>query len=537
MNPIRASLSRKRRGESDRSRPRLVLFFAAVVGTLPFIRFSGASGHRGPLLRVILRVDLGKDIGQNFGSLFEVTDDSGNVVAGAGFLGAYNTQPRSDRRTLHFFVKPKADRSDFSVETLPRANDDAGVYLDAFGGKLFAHSRGGADSTLYVWDSGSGRWTADEKTTPFSIHVGNGTLSYESQGITYNCRTVLDLRSTPERIGAAYYANGFLVFRLIGPEPAQTPNRILACRWAPGQTSTIDLKQTPSVAMRSPQEFVYAYGQLGSHILAATNTGGIYRFDGEMWTTLLEPDTDVSFQIYSMINYYDRLLMGHYPTGELYEYDGKTVRLLRGWPPVMPGVSNRAREAQTTAIYGGDLYVGVWPWAELWRYDRNTSEWSFSRRMFRHPEPTEETIHPYENYTRQLGGVLNRWGQRVTSMVPFSDSLYISTSAKNSAPIDPEREQLEAEEWNEFGLVHRLTVPGHLSVSTRWVDGPTEFVFVVTGEQIHLFHDGVFLSGIAFDSERLAGTRMKTTIAWGTGVFGRFRGKILEKSFSTRPSR
>lgn len=536
MNPIRVSLSWKRRGESDRLRRWLVLFGATVVGCFSLVRFAGASGHRAPPLRVTLRVDLGKDLGQNFGSLFEVTDDSGNVVAGAGFLGAYNTQPRSDRRTLHFFVKPRADRIDFSVETLPRVNDDAGVYLDAFDGKLFARSRGGADGELYVWDSGSERWTADEKTTPFSIHVGNGTLSYESQRITYNGRTVLDLRSTPERIGAVYYANGFLVFRLIGPKPAQTPNRILACPWTPVQTSTIDLKQTPSVAMRTPQEFVYAYGQLGSHILAATNTGGIYRFDGKTWTTLLEPDTNVSFQIYSMINYYDRLLMGHYPTGELYEYDGKAVRLLRGWPPVMPGVSNRAREAQTTAIYGGDLYVGVWPWAEVWRYDRNTSAWSFTRRMFRHPELTEETIHPYENYTRQLGGVLNRWGQRVTSMVPLGDSLYVSTSAKGSRSIDPENKLLVGEKRKEFGLVHRLRLPGHLSVHTNWVDGPTEFQFLVGEDQIRLFQDGVLLGNVSLDPEFLAKTSLEN-IAWGTGVFGRFRGTILHKSFETYSAR
>ena len=121
-----------------------------------------------------------------------------------------------------------------------------------------------------------------------------------------------------------------------------------------------------------PREFIYSYGQLGDDVLAATNTGGVYRFDGREWKCLVEPIEDVSYQVYTMINYYDRLLLGQYPTGNLFEYDGREVRHLQDQPPVMPGVSDRAREAQTTAIYGGDLYVGVWPWAELWRLDGNS---------------------------------------------------------------------------------------------------------------------------------------------------------------------
>ena len=59
------------------------------------------------VFKVSMRIDLGRDLGQNFGSLFEETDELGNVVAGVGFLGVHNTEARSDRRNLHFFLKPQ----------------------------------------------------------------------------------------------------------------------------------------------------------------------------------------------------------------------------------------------------------------------------------------------------------------------------------------------------------------------------------------------------------------------------------------------
>ena len=51
-------------------------------------------------------------------------------------------------------------------------------------------------------------------------------------------------------------------------------------------------------------------------------------------------------KVYSMLNYHDRLLMAQYPTGELFEYRGKELKRLKGWPPKLPGVSSSAREAQ-----------------------------------------------------------------------------------------------------------------------------------------------------------------------------------------------
>ena len=70
----------------------------------------------------------------------------------------------------------------------------------------------------------------------------------------------------------------------------------------------------------------------------------------------------------------------------------------------------------------------------MWCFDEDRGEWRTVQRMFSHPEVSGEYRHPYEEQMMEHGGTLNIWGQRITSMMPFGDSLYIGTSAKTSKP-------------------------------------------------------------------------------------------------------
>lgn len=90
-----------------------------------------------PGLHVSLRLDRGEDRGQNFGSLFEIRDGAGRAVAGAGFMGAYNSTVHGERNSLQFFVAPDDDDA-VSLERLPRMNDrDSGLVLRGGGGESF----------------------------------------------------------------------------------------------------------------------------------------------------------------------------------------------------------------------------------------------------------------------------------------------------------------------------------------------------------------------------------------------------------------
>ena len=219
-------------------------------------------------------------------------------------------------------------------------------------------------------------------------------------------------------------------------------------------------------------------------------------------------------------NYEER----RFPDGEFF-YDwihGETVTQLPGWPPVMEGVSGSAREAQTIVIYGGELYVGVWPWGEVWRYQPDQGTWDLARRVFSHPEPTTATVHPYETETAALGGVANQWGQRVTSMVPHNDSLFISTSAKWQCEWEPKFGYVGEEAWKEYGTITHVRVPGHLSVPVKWTDGPTELHFAINDDGLRVTQDGKELGTAKLDGIAVGALGELT---WGQGAYGVFTGK------------
>jgi hypothetical protein len=222
--------------------------------------------------------------------------------------------------------------------------------------------------------------------------------------------------------------------------------------------------------------------------------------------------------------------MAHYPSGHIYEYDGETIRELENWPPRMPGVSASVREAQTTCIYGGDLYVGVWPWSELWRYDEHLDEWTFIQRMFDDPPLTDEYAHPYEKDIRQYMDetgtkmVHNNWGQRLTGLVPLGDAMYVSTSAKAPWRRDERLDFLTDEVFEQYGRVHRIEKPGTLSARISWVDGPTTLVFAVRDGRISITQDGQTIAEAPVNAPLIDASGNEVT--WGRGVFGPFAGKM-----------
>lgn len=479
-----------------------------------------------PDWNLTLQVDLGTDLGQNFGTLFQLVDENDQVIAGAGYVGSYNTQSRSDRRALHFFVKPEQDES-FQPTVLPKPTTDAGTYLYDFDGKLFSKGRGGKDSQLKLWNTNSKSWSEEKTIPPFGVSVADGVLASDQQHIYYNDNTILTVDPSQGVLSERYYANGYLVFRRHGKVDSQAVNQLIACPWKSSQSDPIDWKAGQAIDMGTPNEFVYAYGQLESQIVAATNTGGLYVFDGSTWKTVLEPDTTVSFQIYTILNYGDKLLMGQYPTGEIFTYDGTTLKHVPDWPPAIPGVQKRAREAQTLTIYGGNIYAGVWPWGEVWKTADPTAGWQFSGRMFSHPEPTDKTTHPYEAETDRLKQVLNRWGQRVTSLVPVDDSLYISTSSKGGTAYDTRFNFLTETEANQYGAVYQYRHPGTLVATTQWSEGKTTIDFRIAQGKLEVRQDGKLIGSAQAASQNLADLK-SAKLQLGTGLFGPYRGKSIQ---------
>lgn len=500
-------------------------------------------------IKFIARVEFGEDIGQNYGTLFEAPTADGRFVLGAGFAGLYNTHIRSDRYAVQFFIRPRDGKRELTTERRPRPFDDvAGAYMVDMDGKLHAFHQSAEDRRL--WNEATGTWQDEPSFTPKSMRLGGKMLLFGDSQVEYDGKPILR-KPQQGTYHHYYYAQGHLFFyhTYIDESSGATVykqgegfTKLYACPWRPDSDRPIDVSQATVLTLPF-RETPFAWGQLGAGVLTCSNIGGLYIFDGQAWKTLVKAVMNTSYQIYSMLNYYDRLLMGHYPTGLLYEFDGNNVTLLEGWPPRLEGVSPNAREAQTTAIYGGDLFVGVWPWGELWRYSPDAKQWSSAGRMFTHPL-TYETTHPYEKECIEKKIVSNQLGQRVTSLVPIGDSLMISTSAKYPCKWASAFDFLGDDKRKEYGSVVRLRTPGHLSAPVRWKQATTQLEFVISGDDLRIVQDGEELAsgkiGAALAAAIAAAPNLEKT-TWGQGVFGKFTGASLKGQVETakaaRPKR
>ena len=148
-------------------------------------------------------------------------------------------------------------------------------------------------------------------------------------------------------------------------------------------------------------------------------------------------------------------------------------------------------------IYRGDLFVGVWPWGEVWRYDADAKQWLSLGRMFSLPEVTDKVVHPFEqeihdyNTANNAKIVHNNWGQRVTSMAPLGADLMLSTSAKAPWPRETRFAFLTDEVYAQYGRVIRVNMPGNVSAPLAWRNGPTELQFIVENDRLRILQDGV----------------------------------------------
>lgn len=493
------------------------------------------AAERGLTFKVT--IDRGADLGQSFGSLFEAASEDGSLAIGAGFPNDYNTRYRGDRHAVQFFVRPKHGGRSFEVATLPRPNDLCGTYLYGRDGVVYSTYGG-----VRRWDAQADRWreTPAIGGTEETMRVGKGVLEFGDSTVKYEGREIL---SNPPQgsYQLFFYAHGHLCFYHVNRrEGAYRPyqndqdgfSKLYACPWTPGE-ERVDLSQAVVHTLPVVGETTFAWGQHDRQIVTGSNVGGFYVFEDGRWRMLLEPNINVSYQLYSTMAFFDRLLMGQYPTGRLFDYDGKQITDRAGWPPKPPGVSGSAREAQTTAVYGGEVFVGVWPWGELWRYNPDSQEWTLLQRMFSHPELSDAIVHPYDAENKNYQ-VANLWGQRVTSLVPSGDGLFISTSAKSPAEWQPEKFPfLAPDKWKSYGSVYRLTMPGHLGANTAWTTGPTTLEFTLHNGEMAISQDGKRLAATSIAgplAEQLRRDLKLKPVEWGRGIYGQFAGTKLAGS-------
>ena len=225
-----------------------------------------------------------------------------------------------------------------------------------------------------------------------------------------------------------------------------------------------------------PGTYPYVFAEADGSVLAATNYGEVVIFGGTRWcrTSATYDDSyqcdkdakmitePTGIQFYSSIKYFDKTLVGQFPFGMLYEFNGQVLKRSPMTPPKFKQEIPRpwGYEVQSIAVYCGDLYIGYYPDGYVWRYDRDMDEWIRFTRLFSHPEPQKDFI-PYTS--RKPDGVPRQFfGQRVSALVPYGDSLYAFTShlgGSSSAALwaaGAGRNFLTDSQISEYGAVWRI---------------------------------------------------------------------------------
>ncbi len=268
-----------------------------------------------PQLEVSAVVELGPDRGQDNGTLFEVIGVDGQTLMTAGFMAAYNTQPRSDRELLQVSIRPTLGSQDWRMERLPDISSSAtGFYPFSMHGELYIHNRSEkgrlpTDPQVYRWDDKQHQWIGEHSVQPYSQRIAGKVLSVSAAAVTYDRKVLLEPQPGA-RFAEHYFANGVLFIKESNQQLDPPLNRLIACRWSP----ELDLPLTPESSWQFdlplPFEFIYAFGQLDGEVLAVSNNGRVIKFDSQGWTTLRTPPVPaVSFQVYSILTFHNRLLL------------------------------------------------------------------------------------------------------------------------------------------------------------------------------------------------------------------------------------
>ena len=478
-----------------------------------------------PLFEAVVRVRLEEDCGQPLGSLFEARDQEGRVLFGAGFADSHSTYVRDNNRLLSFYHKDPSSRFELERIDKPFDPDHNAVRLIHDGENLLAFFRFCNPVQLLrlskeaVWQPFDAPWASDCLRFGGLQVVDNRRMVFEARRVRFDDRVVYE----GGQGGPSYYVDGRLFIF------CDKPQRLYVCDWSPEHPGPVALDNAQRLDIEG---YPFVFGTYHGEIVVATNIGNVYVYrDGGL--RRIRASDGTSWQAYSMLTLYDEMLIGHYPTGSLFTYSRDGLELFDPPIPVPSNASPHAREAQTLAIYCGDLYAGVWPWGELWRFDPDERSWEFVARVFDDPEVTKDVQEPFAEEMAGKSDVYNYWGQRIVSLVPYGDSLYIGTMNKGGGAFKPaEHGFIDGDTLAQYGRAFRLKRNAQVVGPFVWRE-ETEFRFLCDQTRLAVYQDGRLLATTRRAGPALGG-RGAVNVSWGTGVYGDFAGAIVTASKRAR---
>lgn len=205
----------------------------------------------------------------------------------------------------------------------------------------------------------------------------------------------------------------------------------------------------------------FVYAESNGAVFVGTSFGDALLFKNGKWCRmekrklrfscngLLPPPSEPSTQFYSSAYFNGRTLVGEYPSGAIFEFDGKEVFPSKISPAEFPHSGRISYESQTLMSFCGSFLVGYWPKGEIYTY---SGEWQEPIALF---SPNEDYV-AFQDEAVSSDLVANFFGRRVASLVQYDDALYAITSSKGDwhTGIDTNLSKADAD---EYGMVWKLT--------------------------------------------------------------------------------
>lgn len=261
-------------------------------------------------------------------------------------------------------------------------------------------------------------------------------------------------------------------------------------------------------------------------------------------------------EIYSFTPYYDQILIGNYP-------DGRVIALRNGattWsdfatlrPDDYLGQGVRPyRESQSLVAAHGRVYVGMYPWAEMYVYE---DEAQTVTRLFSFPEKRADLAMPFfdemsaitldvynanadvpvssidsvpEDSNSKLwerGYGQPYWAQRISSIAVLDGKICAGTGNMSGGAYDPMGHPITQREADHYGAVHCASVHNQLLVDARKDEG--ELRFVLTNTRLKVYNEDGLVGQTNHDLGLNALKAIsQSRIKYGAGPYGPFLGTI-----------
>lgn len=490
--------------------------------------------HKLNDFEITLNLNLDNDYGLDGGTLFEAYDEEGKLLAYAGFNNGVNTRSSTNRKILSFYVKSKHD----SVTVIDIDNpfpgiDECGRIFNV-NNELWAlnykHEKKKFNPHTSQWEDVKNLKLNSIEYLIDVQKIQDSIIWVHLNGI-YLGNKPLYIEELPEYRVITFYANNgnVLIFRTTDDTTHNCRNLISVgkLKWINNQP---EIKIDTIYQGLCPLPWLagaYCWGYQQNQFYVSTNSGHTYMLNSDSLVVITERDiydhVSEGWQAYSMINFRNKLLLGHYPSGKIFEINqNQIVTPLNIYNvPIREDILAQEREAQTLAIYAGYLMCGLWPWGELYGYDINSNEWSWYQRFFKFPGYRKELTPFYDRILFNSGMPNNQWGQRITDLVPYDKYLVVNTGFKNVV-FEEDKKFLFPDEINQYGKVYLLQIPGQISSVINWKKN-TEFKFICNNGTMKIFQDGALIAENKIDA---SDKQVDFQILPNNGIYGKCQYRV-----------